>query len=516
MIPENALVNHPRTPLLGKDSSISDSNVPEYTSNTCTSVLSDPHSGTPVLGQKQITTSKFFEKKPIEARSSSALFRGKSSRIGTSVVVSDISSPISKPCKPVSLTRSYSKDSIRGEINSLPNYSNSANEVITIGSSSPDLLLKQNESPLNNSHSIQSISSKSEQIKELFRMFPNKNLHEIKKIISTHSYEETVDILLLEGDNHDKSPQLPDIKQPKRKRLIRKADMISIPIAISKQSSTSSLSSKQNSNEICSMVSNDEISSSIQSKIKKFDHILTHEMSSISKHPKKSKEDENSSQEITLSILPRTLQIEEDEISEVEEVSNSIERIAEMQAISFFNKATTLQIQENLSIDENLADKFKSFVPFKSMEDLLEKCPAKICRLASKFVQVVQVYVEGNQLNNLLVDNLIACCESYGIKLKKSLDSWNLELLSGKSNGDFILDTEMPFLLPQPKIINKSFKLKGYQLLGISWLVLLYKKNLGGILADEMGLGKTAQVISFIANLYEEGNRDRHMIIVPR
>ena len=36
-------------------------------------------------------------------------------------------------------------------------------------------------------------------------------------------------------------------------------------------------------------------------------------------------------------------------------------------------------------------------------------------------------------------------------------------------------------------------KLKGYQRVGVRWLLALAKLGHGGILADEMGLGKTAQ-----------------------
>ncbi|KAM9455793.1 SWI/SNF-related matrix-associated actin-dependent regulator of chromatin subfamily A containing DEAD/H box 1b isoform 2-T2 [Clarias gariepinus] len=69
--------------------------------------------------------------------------------------------------------------------------------------------------------------------------------------------------------------------------------------------------------------------------------------------------------------------------------------------------------------------------------------------------------------------------------------------------------------MKQPDILNSSFELKPYQLIGLSWLTLLHKNQLSGILADEMGLGKTIQVISFLAHLYEEGNRGPHLITVP-
>ncbi|KAJ3020661.1 UNVERIFIED_CONTAM: hypothetical protein HDU68_010066 [Siphonaria sp. JEL0065] len=68
----------------------------------------------------------------------------------------------------------------------------------------------------------------------------------------------------------------------------------------------------------------------------------------------------------------------------------------------------------------------------------------------------------------------------------------------------------------QPGNLNHKMKLKSYQLVGVSWLNLLYSKGLGGILADEMGLGKTAQVIAFISLLKHQGDTGTpHLIIVP-
>ncbi|XP_059506013.1 SWI/SNF-related matrix-associated actin-dependent regulator of chromatin subfamily A containing DEAD/H box 1-like isoform X2 [Stegostoma tigrinum] len=69
--------------------------------------------------------------------------------------------------------------------------------------------------------------------------------------------------------------------------------------------------------------------------------------------------------------------------------------------------------------------------------------------------------------------------------------------------------------IEQPVILNKSLELKPYQLVGLNWLVLLNKHRVNGILADEMGLGKTVQAISFLAYLYQEGDKGPHLIIVP-
>ncbi|KAG5531939.1 hypothetical protein RHGRI_026520 [Rhododendron griersonianum] len=59
--------------------------------------------------------------------------------------------------------------------------------------------------------------------------------------------------------------------------------------------------------------------------------------------------------------------------------------------------------------------------------------------------------------------------------------------------------------------------LKPYQLVGVNFLLLLYKKRIGGaILADEMGLGKTIQAITYLTLLkHLEGDPGPHLIVCP-
>ncbi|KAG0254244.1 hypothetical protein DFQ27_006955, partial [Actinomortierella ambigua] len=71
------------------------------------------------------------------------------------------------------------------------------------------------------------------------------------------------------------------------------------------------------------------------------------------------------------------------------------------------------------------------------------------------------------------------------------------------------------YIQKQPGNMAPTFRLKDYQLLGLNWLALLWRKKLSGILADEMGLGKTAQVIAFLAHLVEQGEEGPFLIIVP-
>ncbi|XP_042007722.1 protein CHROMATIN REMODELING 19 isoform X1 [Salvia splendens] len=59
--------------------------------------------------------------------------------------------------------------------------------------------------------------------------------------------------------------------------------------------------------------------------------------------------------------------------------------------------------------------------------------------------------------------------------------------------------------------------LKPYQLIGVNFLMLLYRKKIGGaILADEMGLGKTVQAITYLTLLkYLEDDPGPHLIVCP-
>jgi ATP-dependent helicase STH1/SNF2 len=70
----------------------------------------------------------------------------------------------------------------------------------------------------------------------------------------------------------------------------------------------------------------------------------------------------------------------------------------------------------------------------------------------------------------------------------------------------------------QPSILGgpMGFQLKGYQMIGLQWMVNLYNKRLSGILADEMGLGKTIQVVALVSYLVEiKQNNGPFLIIVP-
>eukprot|EP00850_Spirogloea_muscicola_P010575 SM000062S19961 [mRNA] locus=s62:684509:689584:- [translate_table: standard] len=64
---------------------------------------------------------------------------------------------------------------------------------------------------------------------------------------------------------------------------------------------------------------------------------------------------------------------------------------------------------------------------------------------------------------------------------------------------------------------RKEVPLKPYQLVGVNFLLMLYRQRVGGaILADEMGLGKTVQAITFLAVLASlEKNPGPHLVVAP-
>ena len=73
-------------------------------------------------------------------------------------------------------------------------------------------------------------------------------------------------------------------------------------------------------------------------------------------------------------------------------------------------------------------------------------------------------------------------------------------------------------LLPTPTEIKAI--LRPYQQKGYSWLMNLYKRNLGSCLADDMGLGKTLQTLTMLQRIYEKTKdiekKRSSLIVVPK
>lgn len=209
--------------------------------------------------------------------------------------------------------------------------------------------------------------------------------------------------------------------------------------------------------------------------------------------------------------------------------------------LRFFNTASSKDLQDNTGCKPHIADLIiEKLRPFANMEDLETKL-RETKGASAKYISACEEMMKGYTA----VDEIIKEIENVGKKLKNTLDIWqglsdnaptpvvsdNDEDAPDEKAGIHMMhldvnpamDKSSPvykdalegYLYEQPEYVNKEMTLKDYQLLGVNWMLLLYRKGISGILADEMGLGKTAQVISFLGRLYEIGENGPHLIIVP-
>lgn len=108
------------------------------------------------------------------------------------------------------------------------------------------------------------------------------------------------------------------------------------------------------------------------------------------------------------------------------------------------------------------------------------------------------------------VDKVVSDCEEIGIQLRQEVAKWTPGIdVKGKARegsasppgtpGDegalnftsrAALSSDLPdyYISEQPTSLSSDVQLKEYQMLGINWMNLLYKKGYNCILADEMGL----------------------------
>lgn len=95
-------------------------------------------------------------------------------------------------------------------------------------------------------------------------------------------------------------------------------------------------------------------------------------------------------------------------------------------------------------------------------------------------------YIAPDLLNNVknvlqkrsTVLQLMKRCESIASEIQNSVTL----LMDG--------DEAEAAISKQPSLLNPEMQLKGYQMIGLNWLVLMQQHGLNGVLADEMGLGE--------------------------
>ncbi|KAF9931070.1 hypothetical protein FBU30_010899 [Linnemannia zychae] len=223
----------------------------------------------------------------------------------------------------------------------------------------------------------------------------------------------------------------------------------------------------------------------------------------------------------------------------------------EQRALKFFNEATLLELQELSGCSKTQASGVIALRPFDNFDQLcvtLRKTKGVGEKIINSYltttdaIRAVDMLLKTvDRVREDLVGSLSVWCGDENKRLFESGTNTNKMKADGvdkeKNNdgqeedepGIELLDIDVVkasetkegreamkhFIRKQPGNMAPGFRLKGYQLLGINWLALLWRKKLSGILADEMGLGKTAQVIAFLAHLFENGEDGKFLVIVP-
>ncbi|QRW08542.1 ATP-dependent DNA helicase [Ceratobasidium sp. AG-Ba] len=234
-----------------------------------------------------------------------------------------------------------------------------------------------------------------------------------------------------------------------------------------------------------------------------------------------------------------------DEDAPGEWVADEATQRLEAEALEWFNEASEDALVEVTACTLSQAKIITSLRPFADIPFLkraLKRTKGVTQRYYDEYLNVQRGYSD--------VDSVLGEFDSIGRELAKIVGEWGantdaddadagLHLVTVPTLSQGVPTAEDParqkalsYLIPtQPRLLASGVVLKDYQLFGISWLNLLYKRGLSCILADEMGLGKTCQVVAFLAYLMGgarrldededadgEVERERkgvHLVIVP-
>lgn len=231
------------------------------------------------------------------------------------------------------------------------------------------------------------------------------------------------------------------------------------------------------------------------------------------------------------------------------ESNDDVERVGiETKVLKFLNNCSIPELVDIAAIPEDLATFLLSQKPFKNLAEARKvntKISAKGAKrgaqqlLGDKIVDKCIDMFTGYEA----VDILVGQCEVLGKPIGDEMKKWGVDMFGAAKDGELelvsfekmsgekgsvrdsgigtptsdeeSLNQDQNAFFPQPKMMSQKIVLKDYQIVGINWLYLLFRKNLSCILADDMGLGKTCQVIAFLAHLRETGIKGPHLVVVP-
>lgn len=187
-----------------------------------------------------------------------------------------------------------------------------------------------------------------------------------------------------------------------------------------------------------------------------------------------------------------------DEESGAEEEESPMMKGDRQLVLNFFNEASVGELAAIGGCSKKKAEVVVQLRPFADWHDIVHKFQTE------KYVSTDLL----NEAKTVLhvrssVQKLMKKCED----IAKDMQSIVSRIVNGEEDAG---------ISKQPESLNSSMQLKGYQLIGLNWLVLMHEQGLNGVLADEMGLGKTVQAIAFLAYIKEVEDPERpNLIIVP-
>ncbi|KAL0182285.1 hypothetical protein M9458_021660, partial [Cirrhinus mrigala] len=134
--------------------------------------------------------------------------------------------------------------------------------------------------------------------------------------------------------------------------------------------------------------------------------------------------------------------------------------------LSFFQTASVDELTLIAGCSLKKAQKITELRPFKTWKDLDETIH-RGNGLSTELLAGCREVLKEREV----VKGLMSKCEKISVKLTQDVTH---------------VMNKGPGAMSQPQILNSTFQLKPYQLIGLNWLALLHQNKLSGILADEM------------------------------
>jgi SWI/SNF-related matrix-associated actin-dependent regulator 1 of chromatin subfamily A len=227
----------------------------------------------------------------------------------------------------------------------------------------------------------------------------------------------------------------------------------------------------------------------------------------------------------------------------------------EGRVLKFLNTCKVDELVELTSISKDVAEVMVAARPFRNLNIARTVENTKPLKSGKKSTRApVGDRIVETAMNMLKgyegIDTLVQKCEELGKPLAEEMAKWGFDVFGAQKDGELEMtsleddldsqrdsgigspssgvashngDDEVKVstrkrtvqFLKKPDMMADDAVLKDYQVVGLNWLALMYKKGLSCILADEMGLGKTCQVISFLTHLVEIGHTGPHLVVCP-